>query len=119
MAARATGSKRCAGITLPGNGWRVAADDPVAGSKIRIGFPAVLRRSEKSPRRLSSVGTVEVVSKLVNWRVCSQVTKKWVLSFRIGPPKVPPYWFSRTGARFAEKKLRALKTSFCSDSNRL
>ncbi len=79
----------------------------------------MLRRSEKSPARLSAVGTVEIVVSLVNWPVRSQVTKKKVFSLRIGPPNEAPYWFSRMGGRVAAKKLRALKTLFCSDSKRL
>src|ERR1022692_2365285 len=82
-------------------------------------FPALLRRSEKSPARLSAVGTVEMVVSLVNWPVRSQVTKKKVFSLRMGPPQDAPYWFRRIGGRVAAKKLRALKTLFCNDSNRL
>jgi hypothetical protein len=66
IAASATGSRRSVGMILPANGCRVDAVDPVRGSYIRIGFPEVLRRSEKSPVRFNNVGTVEVVSKLVN-----------------------------------------------------
>ena len=65
------------------------------------------------------MGTVEMVVSLVNCPVRSQVTKKNVLSLRIGPPNDAPYWFRRIGGRVAAKKLRALKTLFCSDSNRL
>ncbi len=54
------------------------------------GAPELLRRSEKSPARFNSVGTVETVVSLINCRVCSQVAKKNVLSFRIGPPKEAP-----------------------------
>src|SRR5258708_24417467 len=82
-------------------------------------MPALLRRSEKSPARLNAVGTVEMVVSPVNWPVRSHVTKKKVFSLRTGPPKDAPYWFSRIGGRVAAKKLRALKTLFCKDSNTL
>ncbi len=68
---------------------------------------------------MSAVGTVEMVVSLVSCPVRSQVTKKNVFSLRTGPPSDAPYWFSRIGGRVAAKKLRALKTLFCSDSNTL
>ena len=49
-----------------------------------IGWPALLRRSEKSPTRFASVGTVETIVWLVSCRVRSQVAKKNVASFRAG-----------------------------------
>ena len=48
------------------------------------------RLSESSLATSLKVGTVALRVVLVNWRVCSQVTKKKVLSLRMGPPKVPP-----------------------------
>jgi hypothetical protein len=34
-----------------------------------------------------------------DWRVCSRVAKKWVLSSTIGPPMAPPNWLSGWAVR--------------------
>ena len=44
--------------------------------------------------------------------VVSSAAKKWVLSFRIGPPTVPPNWLYRSGAFRSAKKFRASMASF-------
>ena len=67
------------------------------------GTPELLRRSEKSPWRFSSVGTVESTVSLVSCRVRSHDVKKNVFPRRIGPPNVPPNWFSRNGDSVAAK----------------
>ena len=71
-----------------------------------------LRGSPESARSKSTVS-------LVFCRVCSQVTKKCVLSLWIGPPSAPPNWFRRIGGFDAAKKFRAFNASFCSDSKML
>ena len=55
----------------------------------------------------------------VVWRVFSQLTKKCVLSLRIGPPTAAPNWFRRSGALVTAKKLRASRELLRKYSNRL
>src|SRR5882672_10765753 len=84
-----------------------------------MGCPALFRRSEKSPYRFNSVGTVDTIASLVSCRVRSQEPKKNVLLCLIGPPSVPPNWFNRIGGLSVAKKLRASSASLRSDSNAL
>src|SRR5205814_8442153 len=66
---------------------------PVAGS---VG---IVLDWEKSPTRSSAVGTMALLRKvLVVWRRPDQEKKKKVLSRRIGPPIVAPYWLRCSGA---------------------
>src|SRR5258708_6129989 len=66
---------------------------------------------EKSPALCASDGTVERMASLEVCRVCSQLTKKCVLSLRIGPPKAPPNWFKCTGGFSAGKTVHAYSAS--------
>jgi hypothetical protein len=50
---------------------------------------------EKSPRRNGSVGIVRKAEAFWRRAVRSQFAKKNSLFFLIGPPNVPPNWFSR------------------------
>jgi hypothetical protein len=79
------GSKREAGIRLPGNGCRPkplrweASATVVRGSKTRIRTPEAVRVWEKSPARWRGVGTW-AVGVLTPWSLfCSQLKKKKVL----------------------------------------
>src|SRR5947207_15234853 len=82
-------------------------------------WPALFIRSEKSPLRLPSVGTVERIGSLTSCRVRSHVVKKNVFPCVIGPPKVPPNWFQRTSGFEAAKKFFASSASCRNDSNAL
>ena len=78
MIAAAYGSIRPVGIVLFANGR------PVSGSRTD---------EVKTPARSSAVGTrVRRVTPRVI-RVPSKSPKKNALSFTIGPPRLPPYWF--------------------------
>jgi hypothetical protein len=85
IAAMAVGSNRFAGIVLFGNGSLEYSDCillVVAGSKMAV---------ENRPLRCAEVGTVLVRTTPVFSRAPCQSTKKNVLFFRSGPPRVKPY----------------------------
>src|SRR6266853_137780 len=97
----AAGSKRCEGMTLPGNGdaVRVAPEpDLVAGSKF-CGRPA------KLPARIAREGTLSTLCVCLRLRSDSKFDVKNSLflplnsfGIRIGPPRVKPYWLKRNGS---------------------
>src|SRR5262249_35845129 len=74
--------------------------------------------------RPAAVGTPLIVAPDPSWRSVQrwEEPKKKVLSLMIGPPKVPPNWFSlRRGASLnpaaLSRLLRALKTSLLLNQN--
>src|SRR3954471_9001962 len=83
------------------------------------GWPALLRRSEKSPCRFASVGTVDTTASLVSCRVRSHVAKKNVLPCFTGPPSAPPNWLRWVGGFDFAKKFCASSASSWNDSKRL
>src|ERR1700730_8599576 len=87
-----------------------AAHDP-AGVAEPAGWPGPGGGSvtDQSPARFAAVGTKAVVAD------CDCLdSERWYaanaksLSWRIGPPKVPPYWFWCSVSFVAEKKFDAL-----------
>ena len=79
----ATGSKRETGIWAPGK------STPVFGS---TGIWAV-DEPEKLPTRSAADGGREVLENVSTICLnCSKETKKNVLLWRTGPPKLAPYW---------------------------
>jgi len=70
------------GTMPPGNGWPVSGS--IGSCSEQPGRPGPL----KSPRRSASLGTKDVLTSLRLSLFHSCETKKWSLSFRIGPPTV-------------------------------
>src|SRR6266404_4091564 len=58
---------------------------------------SALEMGSVTEARSASVGTRVVLTVGDTWRKPSHDTKKKVLSLRIGPPKVAPYWFRCRG----------------------
>src|SRR5207237_3720120 len=95
--------KLATGIWLLGNGC------PVSGSVMRV-LP-------KFPANRAGLMAKELNNCSVRIFVSSKLAQKNALSFRIGPPALPPNWLRRSFGRVNANVLRASNTSLRTNSN--
>ena len=98
----------------------VVALTPVAVVCRKSGAP---RFAEKLPPRCARVGTFEIATRPMSWRVPWKSPKKKVRSLMTGPPTAKPYWLRRKTGFFGlaavagANRLRAFSASLRRNSN--
>src|SRR5215813_13426261 len=81
------------------------------------------RFAEKFPPRCASVGTLEIATRPMSWRMPWKSPKKKVRSLMIGPPAANPYWLRRKTGFFGlaavagAKRFLAFSASLRRNSN--